>query len=100
MNSGNQYQVKHVMGGFSSSVRLLAAGQKCFSWCEQMFGLTQGVDTLNSSPVADVCASHGRGCEGELYSKDLGDMPGRYPSQLGFRIGTQVALFSKSLRKE
>lgn len=71
-----------------------------FSCCEQMFGSTQGVDTFNSSAVADVCGSHRRSCERELYSKDLRDMPGGYPSQFGFRTGTQVASFSKSLRKE
>lgn len=101
MNSGNQYQVKHVTRGFSSSVRLLPADQKCFPCCEQMLGSTQGVDTLNSSPVAgDVPGSHRRGCEGEAYSIKRHEGCARKVSQFGFGIGTQVASFNKSLSKE
>lgn len=70
------------------------------SCCEQVFGSIQGVDTSATGEEFKVCGSHMRGCEGELYSKDLRGMPGRYPSQFGFRTGTQVALFSKSLRME
>lgn len=65
-----------------------------------MFGSTQGVDTLNFSPVAgDVCGSCRRS-EGEAYSIKRHEGYARQVSQFGFRIGTQVASFSKSLSKE
>lgn len=97
MNSGNKYQVKHVRRIF---FQCQSAGQKCFPYCEQMFGSTQGVDTLNSSPVVgDIRGSCRRGCEGEVYSVKRHKGYARQVSWFEFRIGTQVALLSKSLSK-
>lgn len=101
MNSGNQYQVKRVTGGFSSSARLLSPGQKCFLYCEQMFGSTQDIDTFSSSPVAgDIHGSCRRDGEREAYSIKRHKGYARQVSQFGFRIGTQVDLFSRSLSKD